>query len=71
MEAGKIARIYIAAEDIDDCFNSLRQKVSVTVDGVDAEGQPTRVTGVIQSMELGRGPLPTHQTRVTLLLPAG
>jgi hypothetical protein len=71
MESGKIARIYIAAEAIDECVNSLRQRVSVTLDGVDEKGRRTQLTGLIQTMELGQGPLQTHQTRVTLLLPPG
>ena len=69
MESGNIVHVYVDVEAIDDCVNSLRQKVSVTVDGVDAQGRPTQVTGMIQTIELGQGPLPTHLTRVTLLLP--
>jgi hypothetical protein len=69
MESGNIVRIYVEAETIDDCVNSLRQKVSVTIDGINAKARRTQVTGIVQSMELGEGPLPTHQTRVTLLLP--
>ena len=69
MESGNIVHVYVDVEAIDDCVNSLGQNVSITVDGLDAEGRPAKLTGIIQRMELGEGPLPTHQTRVTLFRP--
>ena len=68
MHPGNTVHLYVEAEAIDECLNSIRDKTATTVDGLDEKGRPAQVTGIVQNMELGRGPSAKHQTRVTVFV---
>ena len=67
MENVKTVHLYVDADAIETCVNSLRGKHPITVKGLDQNGRPATVTGVVLGMELGHDRFIGHQTLVKLI----
>ena len=68
MEYRKSVHLYVDADTIPDCLDSMRSKTSITVDGLDEEGTVAKVRGIVLKMELGHERFKTQGTLVILQL---
>ena len=68
MEYRKSVHLYVDADTIPDCLDSLRSKTSITVEGLDEEGRVAKVTGIVLKIELGHERFKFQGTLVILQL---
>jgi hypothetical protein len=66
MEYQKTVHLYVDADAIEACVDSMGSKTSITVHGVDERGKVATVTGTVLKMELGHERFTTHGTLVIL-----
>jgi len=68
MRTGNTVHLYVAAEEVDACAVSFKDKTQVTISGLHYNGKRAKVTGVVLNIEIGHQRFENHETLVTVLV---